>query len=269
MRLLVSVASAAEASAALAGGADVVDAKDPHAGALGPVSLEVLRDIHAAVGGARPVSAALGDAADEAVVERDTRAFIAAGALFVKIGFAGIDSAARIAALTAAAVHGAARGLSPGFPVRHDQFAWQLGLDDLDQADRRSSLGASRRAGNNAGVIAVWYADAVSLADPSSIAIVEMAARAGAIGVLLDTANKCGPGLRGLVAPSALAAWVTKAHDARLIVALAGKLTADDLVFAREAGADIAGVRGAACEGGRAGRVTADRVRLLRARLSP
>jgi uncharacterized protein (UPF0264 family) len=101
------------------------------------------------------------------------------------------------------------------------------------------------------------------------IAIVEIAARAGAIGVLLDTANKCGPGLRGLVAPSVLAAWVTKAHDAGLIVALAGKLTADDLVFVREAGADIAGVRGAACEGGRTGRVTADRVQMLRARLSP
>ncbi len=266
MRLLVSVASAAEASAALAGGADVIDAKDPHAGALGPVSLEVLRDIHGTVAGARPVSAALGDATDEVVVERDARAFIAAGALFVKIGFSGIDSAARIAALTAAAVQGAAQGLSP---ARHDQIAWQLGADDRYQADGRPRPDASRRAGNSGGAIAVWYADAVSLADPSSMAIVDIAARTGAIGVLLDTANKCGPGLRGLVAPSALAAWVTKAHDARLIVALAGKLTADDLVFVREAGADIAGVRGAACDDGRTGRVTADRVRLLRDRLSP
>jgi uncharacterized protein (UPF0264 family) len=31
----------------------------------------------------------------------------------------------------------------------------------------------------------------------------------------------------------------------------------------RDAGADIAGVRGAACENGRTGRVSADRVRLL------
>jgi hypothetical protein len=46
-------------------------------------------------------------------------------------------------------------------------------------------------------------------------------------------------------------------------VVLAGKLTADDLPFARDAGADIAGVRGAACDGGRTGRVAARKVRLL------
>jgi hypothetical protein len=66
------------------------------------------------------------------------------------------------------------------------------------------------------------------------------------------------------VTPTALAQWVDKAHDAGLLVALAGQLTADDLSFVREAGADIVGVRGAACEGGRNGRVTAERVRQLR-----
>ena len=39
-------------------------------------------------------------------------------------------------------------------------------------------------------------------------------------------------------------------------MALAGKLMTDDLAFVRDAGADIAGVRGAACEGGRIGRVS-------------
>ena len=39
------------------------------------------------------------------------------------------------------------------------------------------------------------------------------------------------------------------------------RLQPDDLEFARDAGADIAGVRGAACEGGRTGRVTAELVR--------
>src|ERR1700693_1567851 len=97
MQLLVSVASAAEASAALAGGADVIDAKDPHAGALGAVSMKVLREIHAAVAGARLVTAALGDAADEAAIERAGCAFATAGAALVKIGFAGIVSARRVA----------------------------------------------------------------------------------------------------------------------------------------------------------------------------
>ncbi len=234
MRLLVSVASASEASSALAGGADVIDAKDVQAGALGAVSLEVLREIHAAVAGARIVTAALGDAADEAAIERAAREFAAAGAALVKIGFAGITSGGRVAAVIAAAVRGASAG-----------------------------------SDGNSGVVAVAYADADRAESLAPSALVEVAARAGAVGLLLDTADKGGLGLRALVAPDVLAARVAEAHDAGLLVALAGKLTADDLPFARAAGADIAGVRGAACEGGRTGRVAADRVRLLRTLCTP
>ena len=234
MRLLVSVASAAEASAALAGGADVIDAKDPLAGALGAVSIEVLREIHAAVAGRRPVTAALGDAADEKSIERAARAFADAGAVLVKVGFAGIASTGRVTALIAAAVDGARAG-----------------------------------SDGNSGVVAVAYADADRAATLAPSALVEVAARAGATGLLLDTADKSGPGLRELVTPNALAAWVAVAHGTGLLVALAGKLTADDLTYVRNAGADIAGVRGAACNGGRTGRVTADKVRLLRALCAP
>jgi (5-formylfuran-3-yl)methyl phosphate synthase len=227
MRLLVSVSSAAEAAEALAGGADVIDAKDPLAGALGAVSAEVLREINAIVAGRRLLTAALGDAAGEAAIECAARTFAAAGAVLVKVGFAGIDSARRVATLTAAGVRGAAAG------------------------------------SGSAAVVAVAYADADRVGSLAPAALVEVAARAGAAGVLLDTADKSGPGLRELVQPPALAAWVTEAHDAGLLVAVAGKLTAADLTFVRDAGADIAGVRGAACDGGRTGRVTADKVRLL------
>src|SRR5881397_3803371 len=110
MRLLVSVASAAEVAAALAGGADIVDAKDPRTGALGAVPLDGLRAIHAAVDSARPVTAAIGDAIDEAAIERTAAAFADAGAAFVKVGFAGITRAARVAALIAAARRGARTG---------------------------------------------------------------------------------------------------------------------------------------------------------------
>jgi uncharacterized protein (UPF0264 family) len=229
MRLLVSVASAAEASAALAGGADIIDAKDPRAGALGAVRPHVLREIHAAVAGTRPVTAALQDAADEDAIERAAQVFAAAGAALVKVGFAGIADATRAGALIAAAVRG-----------------------------------AGRKDAGTGGVVAVAYADADRAGSPAPAALVHEAARAGAEGVLLDTADKDGPGLRNLIAPAALAAWVAEAHRAGLFVALAGKLTADDLSFVRDAGADIAGVRGAACDGGRTGRVAADRVARLR-----
>jgi (5-formylfuran-3-yl)methyl phosphate synthase len=229
MRLLVSVTSTFDAEAALAGGADLIDAKDPTAGALGPVSIDQFHRIVGAVAGARPVTAALGDASQEAVIERSAGAFAAAGAAFVKIGFAGIDSADRVASLIAAATWG----------VEH-----------------------ARDAG--ARVVCVAYADADGARTMSLDSLVEIAARAGAAGVLLDTFDKRSGGLRDLIAPRALSACVSTVHDAGLFVALAGRLTASDLPFVRDAGADIVGVRGAACEGGRTGHVTADRVRLLR-----
>ena len=43
MRLLVSVRSAAEARAALSGGADIIDAKEPSLGSLGAVGPLALR----------------------------------------------------------------------------------------------------------------------------------------------------------------------------------------------------------------------------------
>jgi hypothetical protein len=229
MQLLVSVASREEAVAALAGGADFIDAKDPTTGPLGAVSITVLREIHAASGGTRPVTAALGDASDERAIERAACACAVAGAMLVKVGFAEVSGVDRAAALLVAAVRGATAGSAGG-----------------------------------CGVVAVAYADAHRVASLASGAVTEAAAAAGVAGVLLDTADKDGPGLRQLLSPRALAAWVARAHEVRLLVALAGRLQVDDLGFVRDAGADIAGVRGAACEGGRAGRVTADKVRVLR-----
>lgn len=234
MRLLVSVTTAMEVPAALEGGADIVDAKDALTGALGPVSLDTLRAIHAAVAGARPVTAALGDASDEAEIEHRAYGFALAGVEFVKVGFAGITDATRIAGLISATVRGAAAG-----------------------SDGR------------AGVVAVAYADADRVSTLAPATLPDIAVRAGAVGLLMDTADKTGPGLRGLVTPNALAAWVTTGHDNGLFVALAGKLTPEDLPFAHGSGADIAGVRGAACLGGRSGRVAADKVRMLRTFLRP
>jgi (5-formylfuran-3-yl)methyl phosphate synthase len=230
MRLLVSVSSADEAMAALAGGADIIDAKNPLAGSLGPVTADVLVEIIAAVSGVRLVTAALGDMAHEAEAERAAAAFCSAGAALVKLGFAGVADPRRVEALTAAAVRGAQTGRPGG-----------------------------------SGVVAVAYADADCVGSLPAARFVEVAAHAGASGVLLDTADKSGPGLRGLVSDAALEAWVAEAHEAGLLVALAGQLAADDLEFVRGAGADIAGVRGAACDAGRSGRISAVRVARLRA----
>lgn len=66
--LLVSVRSAAEAEAALAGGADIIDVKEPANGPLGFAGWDVIRDVVQTVSDRVPVSAALGE-----LVEWNTR----------------------------------------------------------------------------------------------------------------------------------------------------------------------------------------------------
>lgn len=71
-RLLVSVRSVPEAEAALRGGAELIDVKEPDAGPLGMAQRSMIDAIVNRVGKARPVTAALGelhehDAADHAI----------------------------------------------------------------------------------------------------------------------------------------------------------------------------------------------------------
>lgn len=67
--LLVSVRSADEADAALAGGADLIDCKEPARGPLGVAEPEVVAAILDRVAGRVPVSAALGEWAPNALTE--------------------------------------------------------------------------------------------------------------------------------------------------------------------------------------------------------
>jgi uncharacterized protein (UPF0264 family) len=226
MQLLISVRNPSEAADAIGGGAHIIDAKEPDAGALGAVDLGVFCGIVSTVANRRPVSAALGDAGDDASIARDVSAFIRAGAAFVKLGFAGNADSARIERLLVSAV----------------------------------------RAGGGT-IVAVAYADAECASAISPLRLIDVGARAGVQGVLLDTARKDGPGVCEWMGGSALSEWVRRAHDAGLFAAVAGSLTADQLPRVRDVGADIAGVRGAACVGGRSGVITRDGVRRLRERV--
>jgi uncharacterized protein (UPF0264 family) len=228
MRLLISVRSRDEALDALQGGADIIDAKEPAAGALGAVSLSTFASIADCIAGQVPVTAALGDAGHEQSLEDLARAFGQAGAAFVKVGFAGVDCRDRVSSLLAAALRGV------------------------------SATGAA--------VVAVAYADSDRVAALSPDAIVAAAAVAGAQGVLLDTATKDGVGLLQLFDESALSAWVRLVHANGMLAVLAGQLRKLDLAVVRSMGANIAGVRGAACDGDRDGRINAGKVRALSAR---
>ena len=100
-RFLASVTSVAEALTAVAAGAEIIDCKDPAAGALGALSHDTVRAIVAAVGGKVPVSATIGDLAPKPdILCPAASAMAATGVDLVKIGFFdGGDAPASIAAL--------------------------------------------------------------------------------------------------------------------------------------------------------------------------
>ena len=85
-KLLVSVRSAEEAQAALDGGADLIDVKEPHHGSLGMATAQTLHDVADTVAGTRPLSAALGELHDL----RDSATMLALQRYdFAKIGLSG------------------------------------------------------------------------------------------------------------------------------------------------------------------------------------
>jgi FolB domain-containing protein len=100
-RMLASVNGPEEAEVALAGGADIIDLKDPARGALGAVATDVIRATVETVGGRRPVSAVAGDLPmrPDPVVSA-VRDIAGTGVDYVKLGiFPGGDAAGCIAAL--------------------------------------------------------------------------------------------------------------------------------------------------------------------------
>jgi len=232
MRLLVSVADDGEARTALAAGADIIDAKNPRRGPLGAVTSRTLAAIVGAVRPHRPVSAALGDALSTGDVRRSVAEAAACGASFVKVGFRGVASEARALRLSVTA-----QGACISRPATT--------------------------------LVLVAYADAARAGSPSPDALVAVAARCGASGVLLDTCVKDAGGLFDVQSFDRVSAWVALAHDHGLRAGLAGGLAAGDLAMAEATGADLVGVRGAACDGGRNGRVSGCLVARLHAMVRP
>ena len=234
MRLLVSVRSAEEVEAALAGGADIVDAKEPTNGPLGPVSAVTLAEISRRVPANRQLSAALGDVATEedvvaalAVTEGLSRHEPA----FLKLGFAGLRSQELVSTLLTTAVR------------LTSMRRWPL------------------------HIIAVAYADTSRAESLPPHLFCRLAHQAGAAGVLMDTYAKDGKKLLDWWSPALLADWITEARGLGLLTGLAGALGAEDAAGLAPANPDVIGFRGAACDSGRSGRVSAQRVALLRSRV--
>jgi uncharacterized protein (UPF0264 family) len=130
----------------------------------------------------------------------------------------------------------------------------------LDVGTLTAMVACVRHAVPGARVVVAGYVDRIAATGLGGIA--RAAAAAGADGVLLDTASK-GVSLLARCPVPEVEGFVVAAHSRGLLVALAGSLALEDLPHVAALGADVAGVRGAACEGGRAGRLSPARVRRL------
>lgn len=221
-RLLVSVRDAAEAAITLAAGVDLLDLKEPRAGALGAVPSEVVREVTQLVAGHVPVSVACGELLDWStnVAGRFSRGALA-GVSFAKVGLAGC-------------------ALRAEWPELWQQFA--------------SALPPGTQP------VAVAYVDAAHAAAPPIESVLEITAPLGAKALLLDTWGKSHGGLLDHVSLPHLAEILSAAQRRNLLTVLGGSLVPATIEKLLPLAPDVIAVRGAACEFQREGNV--DRVKI-------
>jgi uncharacterized protein (UPF0264 family) len=229
--LLVSVRSAPEAIAALEGGADVIDVKEPGRGALGAADAATIDSIVRAVAGRAPVTAALGEVVefdfnDNALIDGK----IPAGIELFKFGLAGCGS------------------------IDNWQDRWQAAVKRLAASSPASA----------ARPVAVVYADwqAANAPEPESILQAGVELRCPAL--LVDTWDKSAGGLFTHWSAAQVLRFVQTARTRQLAIVLAGSLQGEEFVAAARLAPDLLAVRTAACRGGREGTVNNCRVRQLK-----
>lgn len=222
--LLVSVRSAAEAETALAGGADIIDVKEPRRGALGPADPSVWKEILETIGNRLPVSAALGELHSDETCDYACRA---SGFAYAKIGLSHWkcrgDSATKWLQIQ--------RALPPNV------CAVQVVYADLEICGAKD-FGAAALA-------------AISLAGTSQSPL-----------LVIDTFQKDGTNLLDHVDVETLQNLIAAAHDHVRLV-LAGSLTEQAIEKLLPLQPAYIGVRGAVCMGGRDGAVDLARVKSL------
>lgn len=214
-QLLVSVRNATEAQAALAGGCDIIDVKEPSRGSLGMADPP---DINAIITFARsttptiPVSVALGEALDW----NDSRTLphLRTSPDYVKLGTAGLARS------------------------NNRPDLWTRAAERWKRAGRLSSAW-----------IVVAYADHQNADAPAPETIIQSAAELGVVGVLIDTWDKQTSGLRSWLTDLEISRLRDRALAHELFFALAGKLRTTDLPAIADLSPNIVGIRGAACRG--------------------
>jgi hypothetical protein len=210
--MLISPKSEQEAAEAIAGGADIIDVKNPQEGPLGANFPWVIKRIRQITPADIEVSCTLGEAPN-------------------------LHGSMALAALGAATTG-----------VNYIK-AGLYGLKTPEEAVRfmRNVIKAAKDYNPSIKVVVAGYADAVRIGTVDPLAVPDIAYEAQAEVAMLDTAIKDGKSLFTFLTKAQLQRFVNAAHGYGLQAALAGSLQKTDLPVVYGLGADVAGLRAAAC----------------------
>jgi len=232
--LLVSVRNATEAAAALAGGAAIIDVKEPRRGALGRADPEASAAVARVVGMRRPWTMACGE------LNADRKAIADDASEAISSHLARTSSLLADGAVPPAAVKIGLAGMA-GTP-------WQR---------RLGILFASLPPG--CGRVAVAYADWQRAGAPAPEDVIAAAAHTCSA-LLIDTFDKAAGSIFDCCPPGMPEMWVAAAHAVHLQVAVAGRIRLEEIPAAWALGSDVVALRSAVCFNGRDGAVQAELV---------
>jgi len=222
-----------EARAALSGGADILDVKNPKEGSLGanfPWSIKAVTEL---VGGRVPVSATIGDLD----YKPGTASLAALGAAFsgadyIKAGLLGVRSAEQ--------------------------------AEDMVKNIVRAVKGYDRRK----KVVASAYSDYSRVGSIPPMLLPAVAESSGADVVMVDTAIKDGRSTFEFMNEQGLSEFISAGKSLGLEVAIAGTIGFGDLNLLNRIDPDIIGVRGIVCGGDRKSSIRPELVNKLKLAIS-
>ncbi len=201
-----------EALEAIAGGADIIDVKNPIEGALGANYPWVIKQIKEVTPKNLKVSCTLGEVGNlPGSVALAALGAASLGVDYIKVGLYGIKTPEE-AIFLLQTVKRAAKECNPKIKIA-----------------------------------IAGYADAEKIGAINPLLIPEIAHQAKADVAMIDTSVKDGKNLFDHLTKEQLKKFVDSAHCLGLEAALAGSLRKQDLPIVYSLGADIAGLRGAAC----------------------
>ncbi len=212
MKLLISPQNAQEAAEAIAGGADIIDVKNPNEGPLGANFPWVIKQIREFTPKNLEVSCTIGEAPSiPASISLAAYGAACLGVDYIKVGLYGTKTLADAVSL-------------------------------LQNVTR-----AVKECNPKVKVVAAGYADFQRANTINPLLVPQATAEAKADFAMIDTAVKDGKRLFDFLTSEQLEEFVGLAHKKGLGAALAGSLRKQDLPVIYSLGADIAGLRGAAC----------------------